>query len=357
MGLNIQVDLSKYLQRIKPQEVSMMTRQLATLVGSSIPLVEALSALTEQIENPKLRSVITKVRDRVTEGSKLSDALAQYPKIFSGLYTNMIDAGETSGALDIVLTRLAEFTEGQARLKSKVVGAMIYPAIMSVVGVLLMVALLVFVVPKVTKIFEDTNATLPLPTRILMGVSSALTDYWYLLGLLVVAVVYGWKRFLRTPHGRAWWDRKLLKLPMVGRINRLIITTRFSRTLATLLSAGVPLLTALDIVKNIVTNTRLREVVEQTRDAVREGSSVAEPLKRSGEFPPMVTHMIAVGEKTGDLERMLERIATTYDGEVETTLSALTSLLEPLMILVMAAIVSFIVMSILLPIMQLNQLG
>ncbi len=356
-GLSMNVDIGKYLQRIKLTEVSMMTRQLSTLVGSSIPLVDALTALVEQITNPKLRSIVSRAKDKVVEGSKLSDAMRGNPKVFSDLYVNMIAAGESSGALDVVLMRLADFMEGSARLRSKVIGAMIYPVIMSVVGVGLMVMLLVYVVPKVTKIFEDVDATLPLPTRVLMAVSSMLSNYWYIFLLLIPATIYAIRRYLRTPKGRAWWDRKILTLPLFGKINRLIIIARFSRTLATLLASGVPLLTALDIVKNIITNTRLKEVIEVTRENVREGEGVGETLKKSGEFPPLVTHMIMIGEKTGDLERMLVRIADTYDADVDNTLSTLTTLLEPIMILVMAGVVSFIVLSILLPIMQLNQLG
>ena len=259
--------------------------------------------------------------------------------------------------VQVVLVRLADFTEGQAKLRSKVLGAMIYPAIMSTVGLLLMVMLLTYVVPKVTKIFEDVHATLPLPTKILIGLSGALTHYWYLFLIIVPAAIYSWKRFLKSPKGRDWWDRKLLTMPVAGRINRLIIVSRFSRTLATLLSSGVPLLNALDIVKNIISNSKLKAVIELTRDNVREGQGVAETLKRSGEFPPLVTHMISIGEKTGELERMLERIADTYDTDVDNALSTLTTLLEPIMILVMAGVVSFIVMSILLPILKLNQLG
>lgn len=357
VGLNMQFDVGKYFQRIKTQEISVMTRQLATLVGSSIPLVDALTALVDQIENPKLRNIIARVRDRVTEGSKLSDALRGNPKIFGELYVNMINAGENSGALEIVLVRLAEFTEGQAKLKSKVVSAMIYPAIMSIVGLALMTMLLTYVVPKVTKIFEDTHATLPLPTKILMGISGALSGYWFVFVIIIGAGIYIGRRTLRSPSGKAWWDKKSLTMPVFGKINRLVIVSRFTRTLATLLSSGVPLLTALDIVRNIITNTRLREVIEETRNNVREGQPVGETLRKSGEFPPLVTHMIAIGEKTGDLERMLERIADTYDAEVDNTLSTLTTLLEPIMILVMAGVVSFIVLSILLPIMKLNQLG
>ena len=356
-SLSMNIDVGKYLQRVKQSEVALMTRQLSTLVGSSIPLVDALTALVEQITNPKLRGIVSRVKDKVVEGSKLSDAMRGNPKVFGDLFVNMIAAGESGGALEVVLMRLADFMEGQAKLRSKVISAMIYPAIMSLVGVGLMVMLLVYVVPKVTKIFEDVDATLPLPTRILMTVSDMLSNYWYLFVLFIPVAIYSIRRFLRTPDGRAWWDKKLLTLPIVGKINKLIITARFSRTLATLLSSGVPLLTALDIVKNIVTNSRLKEVIENTRDQVREGAPVGETLKKSGEFPPMVTHMISIGEKTGDLEKMLERIADTYDADVDNTLSTLTTLLEPIMILVMAGVVSFIVMSILLPIMQLNQLG
>lgn len=355
-GLSMQIDVGKFLQRVKVQDVAVMTRQLATLVGANIPLVDALAALVDQIENPKLRNILAGVRERVIEGSKLSDALRGHPKIFGDLYVNMINAGESSGALEIVLQRLADFTEGQSKLRSKVIGAMIYPAIMSFVGVALMIMLLTFVVPKVTKIFVDMKATLPLPTRMLMGASNAVTDYWYVFVLLVPVAIYGVRRFLNTPGGRAWWDKKLLTLPLFGKLNKMVIVSRFTRTLSTLLSSGVPLLTAMDIVRNIITNTRLRAVIEQTRDNVREGQSVADPLRRSGEFPPLVTHMISIGEKTGELEKMLERIADTYDAEVDNTVSTLTTLLEPIMILVMAGIVSFIVMSILLPIIKLNQL-
>lgn len=357
VGLGMQVDVGKYFQRIKAQEISIMTRQLATLVGSSIPLVDALSALVDQIENPKLRNIVARVRDKVVEGSKLSDAMKGNPKVFGDLYVNMINAGENSGALDVVLGRLAEFTEGQARLRSRVISAMIYPIIMSVVGVVLITGLLTYVVPQITKILEDMKAGMPLPTKFLIWLSNVLSNYWFIFLILIGLGIYGIKRFLKSQSGREWWDRKALTLPIFGRINRLIILARFSRTLATLLSSGVPLLTALDIVRNIITNSRLRKVIEQTRDNVREGQPVGETLKRSGEFPPLVTHMITIGEKTGDLEKMLERIADAYDADVENSLSTLTTLLEPIMILVMAGVVSFIVLSILLPILKLNQIA
>ena len=359
ISLSTNVDFSRFTQRIKTQDIAQMTRQLATLVNAGIPLVESLTALVDQIENPKLKKVISQVREKVTEGMKMSDAMRAHPKVFGDLYVNMVNAGENSGALDVVLVRLADFTEGQARLKSKIIGAMIYPAIMSIVGVFLMIALVVFVVPKITQIFEDVQATLPLPTKILMGVSDALTTPWVIILILILIplAIYGVKRWLKTPKGREFWDRRMLKVPLFGKLNRMVAISRFSRTLSTLLNSGVPLLNALDIVRNIVTNTIIRRAIEETRTSVQEGASVSDPLKKSGEFPPIVTHMIAIGEKTGDLEKMLERIAEAYDAQVDNTVSTLTTLLEPIMILVMAGIVSFVVMSILLPILQLNQLA
>jgi general secretion pathway protein F len=357
LSLGSEVKFAQYFQRIKVQDIAMMTRQLSTLVGAGIPLVDSLSALIEQIENPKLRSILSQVREKVMGGAKLSDALKEHSRVFSELYINMINAGENSGALEIVLQRLADFTEGQAKLRSRVVGAMIYPIIMTIVGVALMVMLLVYVVPKIMKIFEDVHATLPLPTRILMSLSSAFVKYWYIIFILIGAAIYGLRRYIRTPSGRENFHKRILRLPLVGKLERMIVISRFSRTLSTLLSSGVPLLASMDIVRNIVTNVVLRKVIEQTRDNVREGQSVAEPLRRSGEFPPIVTQMIAIGERTGELERMLERIADSYDTQVDNTISALMTLLEPVMILVMAGVVSFIVMSILLPIMNLNQLG
>ena len=359
ISLGSRVDFSKFTQRIKVTDIAQMTRQLATLVNANIPLVESLTALVDQTENEKLKKILSQVREKVTEGMKLSDAMRGFPKIFSDLYINMINAGENSGALDVVLVRLADFLEGQAKLRSKIIGAMIYPIIMSVVGTVLIVMLVIFVIPKITSIFEDVAATLPLPTRVLIALSEALTTGWVvvLLLLAIPLAIFGIRKWLKTPKGKAFLDRKMLKMPVYGKLTRMISISRFSRTLSTLLSSGVPLLGALDIVKNIISNTVIRGVIEETRISVQEGSSVSDVLKKSGEFPPIVTHMITIGEKTGGLEKMLERVADAYDTQVDNTVSTLTTLLEPIMILVMAGVVSFIVMSILLPILQLNQLG
>ncbi len=357
LSFSADVDIGKYLERVKTKDLAVMTRQLSTLISANVPLVESLNALVEQTSNNKLKKVIADVRSKVTEGARLSDACAEHKKIFPEIFIHMIAAGEASGALDTVLDRLAEFMEKSAALKSKILGAMMYPIIMTLVGLSLVGFLVVYVVPKVTKIFEDVEATLPIPTRILIWFSDAIADYWYLFILLAVALVFGFKRFLKTTKGRELYDRFTLKVPLFGKLMRMVAISRFSRTLSTLMSSGVQLLNALDIVKNIVENAMLVKAVEDTKNSVREGESIAGPLKRSGQFPPLVVHMVAVGEKTGNLETMLERVADTYDMEVDNTVSSLTTLLEPIMILVMGGIVSFIVMSILLPILQLNQLG
>src|SRR5439155_680495 len=231
----------------------------------------------------------------LTEAASLADALGEHPKVFSALYVNMIRAGESSGALDVVLVRLADLTESQAQLRNKIIGAMLYPAIMVVVGIAIVGILFVVVIPKVTKIFEDMNVALPWTTRILIAVSSFARDYWYLVLAFLPALVFGVRRFVRTARGRAWWDRAQLRAPVFGELVRMLALSRFAKTLATLLASGVPLLTAMDIVKNIVSNTLLADVIEKARDSIREGESIAAPLKRSGQFPPLVYHMIAIG--------------------------------------------------------------
>jgi general secretion pathway protein F len=231
---------------------------------------------------------------------------------------------------------------------------MAYPIIMVIIGSLIMGILLTVVVPKVTKMFDDMKMTLPLPTRILMFVSNNMQRYWYVILSLTLLTAYAFWRYVHTPKGRTWWDRKTLKAPIFGKIVRMLAIARFSRTLSTLLKSGVPLLTSMDIVKAIVTNTILAGVIEQSRDAIKEGESIAAPLRRSGEFPPMVYHMVSIGERSGQLEEMLLNVANAYDAQVETRMSALTSLLEPVMIVAMGGVVAFIVMAILLPILQMN---
>ncbi len=356
-SLSADVDIGKYFERVKTKDLAVMTRQLSTLISANVPLVESLSALVDQTANSKLKKVIADIKSKVMEGERLSDACKTHSKVFPEIFVHMISAGEASGALDTVLDRLAGFMESQAALKSKIMGAMMYPIIMTVVGLGLIGFLVAYVVPKITKIFEDVEATLPLPTRFLIWLSDALTNYWYLFILLAVLLFFAFKKVVKTTRGRELYDRFRLKLPLFGSLNRMVALSRFSRTLSTLMTSGVQLLSALDIVKNIVENVMLVRAVEDTKNSVREGESIAVPLQRSGQFPPLVVHMVGIGEKTGNLEVMLERVADTYDMEVDNTVSSLTTLLEPLMILVMGGIVAFIVMSILLPILQLNELG
>ena len=343
--------------RVKADDVAVATRQLAVLVNAGIPLVDALTALVEQVDHERLKRVLSAVKQRVNEGSSLADALGQHPKAFSNLYVNMIRAGESSGALDVVLFRLADFTESQARLRSKVLGTLTYPAAMVIIGAAVMGILFTVVIPKITKIFEDTKVVLPWTTRILLGVANFMHDWWWAMILLLAAGIYGFLRWRRTEAGRARWDIWVLDAPIFGSLIRQVAVARFSRTLATLLKSGVPLLTALDIVRNIVGNTRLAAVIEEARESIKEGESIAAPLKRSGEFPPLVYHMIAIGEKSGELEDMLGNVANAYDSQVETKIAALTSLLEPIMIVVMGVAVAFIVFSILMPILQINTIA
>jgi general secretion pathway protein F len=290
----------------------------------------------------------------VNEGAALGDALAQHQKTFGALYVNMIRAGEHSGALDAVLVRLADFTEGQAKLRQKVLGTLLYPAIMVIVGGGILVLLMTVVVPKVTKIFESMKATLPWTTRLLIWVSNTLQNYWFIIFPLVIGSVVAAVYWARSPKGKPVWDRWSLKFPIFGGITRMVTVARFSRTLATLLKSGVPLLTAMDIVKAVITNTVMADVIEKARDAIREGESIANPLKRSGEFPPLVYHMVSIGEKSGQLEDMLINVADSYETQVDVRVGALTSLLEPILIVSMGAVIAFVAFSILMPILQVN---
>jgi general secretion pathway protein F len=345
------------LGRVSATDLAIMTRQFAVLIGAGIPLVESLAALVEQIDHEKLKRITSDVRQRVNEGASLADALATHPKVFGNLYVNMVRAGESSGALDIVLVRLADFTESQARLRSKILGTMAYPAFMMIIGSVVLGVLFAVVIPKIVKIFDDSRVALPWYTRILISVSSFVSTWWWALLLVGAAAAWAFLRWRATTEGRARWDRWVLTIPIFGKLIRIVAIGRFARTLSTLLKSGVPLLAAMDIVRNIVGNTRLAAVIEQARDAIREGESIAAPLKRSGEFPPLVYHMVAVGERTGALEEMLGNVAKAYEDQVETTIGALTSLLEPIMIICMGGVVAFIVVSVLMPILQLNTLA
>ena len=341
-------------RRVSATDLAVTTRQLATLVGAAVPLVESLRALADQVEHPTLKPVLARVRERVNEGASLADALADHPRIFTPLYVNMVRSGEASGALDIVLGRLADFTEKQARLRGRLGAAMIYPIIMLVVGTGILAFLLTYVVPQITQVFAEQKVALPWLTRALLAVTDVLRGYWWLILGLVAAAALGLDRYRRTPKGREALDRLWLRLPVFGRLVRMAAVARATRTLSTLLGAGVQMLPALGIVAAVVDNRVLAGAIEAARTRVAEGESLSEPLRRSGQFPPIVTHMIAVGERSGELEAMLSKVADAYDEVVETRIAALTALLQPVMILAMGAVVLLVVLAILLPIIDMN---
>jgi general secretion pathway protein F len=337
-------------------DVALMTRQLATLLVAGLPLVDALGVLMDQMDKKAIKGILAHIREEIRGGKAYSAVLEQYPREFSQIYVHMVRAGETSGALDQILFRLAEFLDKQLTLKHKVTNAMLYPAAMLVIGTVVLFFLIAFVVPKITQVFTQQKQALPWPTVVLMTVSSWCADYWpFLLGG-VVAAAWVIRRSTRTESGRTMADRLLLKLPLIGEVARMVSISRLSSTLATMLSSGVQLLEALDVSRRVMNNRVLEQAVEEARQNIKEGETIAEPLKRSGEFPSLVTHMIAVGEKSGEMEEMLRRIGQIYDGEVDRVITRFTSLLEPIMIVTMGVVVLFIVVAILLPIFEMGQM-
>jgi general secretion pathway protein F len=353
-GLSREVRFKDLLGGVKKEDIAAFTRQLSTLVGAGIPLAEALGALFEQIEQDRLKNAIGDVRTAVNEGSSLGDALAKHPKLFDELFVSMVRAGETAGNLDEVLSRLADFLEASQRLRNKLTGAMVYPVIMMCVSGVILCILMFSVVPKVTRLFERRKQELPLSTEVLKAVSHFIGHWWWLIILCVIAAVIAFRRWSAAEPGRLKWHGFILRLPLIGALARRVAIARFSRTLGTMLSSGVPMLRALETARETMGNAVLKKAVDQCRTAVTEGESLALTLKRTGHFPPTVTHMIGVGEKAGELEQMLIRVADAYDAEVEAKVGRLTSLVEPLMIVFMGVGVGFVVYSILKPIMDMS---
>jgi general secretion pathway protein F len=401
-------DIGAFFRRVSVGDVAMLTRQLATLVGAGIPLVEAVSALIEQVEKEELQKTLALIRDRLNEGTSLAKALEPHAHIFPPIYTNMVAAGEVSGTLETVLERLADYLEKQAHLKGKVGGALAYPVLMLLLGMGIMTVMLTVVVPKVTGIYATLDRALPWYTALLIFLSSAITSNqalgfatsfatlvftrkalapgtkktaWtvaaimaasamilflfavasklaYIVGI-VIGIVVGFAvarllLYIATPAGQVWKDGLLLRMPLFGPVFQMLAVSRFSKTLATLLKSGVPLLKAMEIVRHVLDNAMLSKIVEEATGSIREGESIAGPLKRSKQFPPIVVHMIAVGEKSGQLETMLENVSRAYDAQVDTRVQAMTSLLEPLIIVFMGGGVGFIAFSILMPLIQMN---
>jgi len=337
-------------------DLALMTRQFATLLVAGLPLVEALGVLVDQTDKKSTKALFADIREQIRGGKSLSAVLETYEKDFSQIYVHMVRAGEASGALDQILFRLTEFLEKQAALKHKVTNAVLYPLLMLVVGVSVLFFLMTFVVPKITAVFADMNQALPWPTIVLMSASSFFADYWMVVLGLVTGGIFLIRRTVQTEKGRTAADRLILRLPLIGDVARMVSISRLASTLATMLASGVQLLEALDVSKRVMNNRVLEEAVEGARQNIREGETIADPLKRSGEFPALVTHMIAVGERSGEMEEMLRRVSQIYDGEVDRVITRLTSLMEPIMILAMGLIVFFIVVAILLPIFEMGQM-
>lgn len=340
--------------RASAADVAIMTRQLATLVGAGIPLFESLTALVEQVEQEAIKHALTEIREKIREGTSFAKALEAHPGIFPDLYVNMVRAGEASGTLEAVLERLTSFMEAQAKLRGKVTSALAYPILMIIIGVSLISVLMVAVVPNVVQIFQSMNEALPWYTSLLITVSDILGGYWWIIFPSIAIGVYFFRRWTKTPTGKLKWHAALLKMPVFGKLIQMLAVARFARTLATLLSAGVALLQAMDIVRNVLGNAVLEQVIVDAIGSIREGQSIAEPLKKSGKFPPLVTHMISVGEKSGKLESMLESVSDAYDAAVEARVQVVTSLLEPLIIVCMGGGVAFIAMAILMPLIQMS---
>ncbi len=343
------------LRRVKPRALAATTRHLATLLRAGMPLVPALGALVEQLAGQPLAKIIGRVRDRVNEGGTLAAALEEHPRIFSRLFVNMVRTGEATGALESILLRLADMLEKRLSITTKVRAALTYPAFMAVVGAGVVIFLLSYVIPSITKLFLDMNRTLPWPTLLLIAVSTFFKKY-LLVALLGAATLFIAARvWIKTPAGRLAWDRLKLKLPVFGDLTLKLAVSRFARTLAVLLASGVSILEALDIVKKVVGNAVLAQTMDTAKESVAQGDSIAGPLRRSGVFPPIVFHMIAVGEASGNIEEGLLNVADAYDEEVEAAVAAMTSLLEPVLILLMGFVVGFIALAILLPIFDINR--
>ncbi len=353
-GLNFEINLKA--QKIKLKEVAIFSRQFATMVNSGLPILRALSILSEQVSNKELAKTLSAVRNDVEQGSSLSAAMAKFPKAFNNLYVAMVKSGETGGMLDDVLLRLANVLEREVHLRQKIKSAMTYPVAVVALVVLIMGAMLLFVVPQFKSIYTQLGGTLPLPTRVLLMMSDGVKKYWYMVILFVVVFTYLFRRYKKTANGRATLDAIKLKIPIFGTLFHKTALSRFSSTAGMLLKSGVPILQALDIVADTVNNKVMSRAVVDVQSSVREGESIAKPLARHPVFPPMVVQMLAVGEETGQVDVMLDKVATFYDNEVEAAVDALTSLIEPLLIAIIGGAVGASVIALYMPMFNIIKL-
>ena len=356
ISAGMKLSLPKFGSTVSTKDLMTITQQLATLVDSGLTLDDGLSTLVKLAETEKIRFILSDIRQQVHAGTSFADALAKHPDVFSKLYINMVRAGEAGGMVGEALSRLEIFLEKSVTLKSNIQSAMIYPAILFMVGASAVVILITFVVPQFAKLFEDMGAALPLPTQILMGASSLIINFWPALFIALLAGTGVFKFYTKTSKGRVWWDGLLLKLPLVGPLIRKIEVSRFSLTMATLLKSGVPVLQAMGIVQSILINRVISDAIANLRQALKRGKGLSGPLQEAGIFPPMAVQMITVGEASGSLDDMLTRVSHTYDKEVEQAIKQLIAMIEPFMILFIALVIGFIVISMLLAIIGANDI-
>jgi len=345
-----------FKKKVKHKELAIFSRQMATMVNSGLTLIRALSILEEQTENPKFAEIIGDVRSKVEQGSSLSAALDTHPDLFTHLYVSMIRAGEVGGALDETLLRLADTLEAQVRLRSKVKSAMAYPVVVLALIVGIVTAMLVFVVPIFERMYADLGGELPLPTKTLISISGVVTTFWWMFLGLIIGGIFFFRRWKQTEAGQEAWDKAKLRMPVMGGLVQKIAISRFARTFAVLSRTGVPVLQALDIVAATSGNSLVASAVKDVQSSVKRGESLSAPLRHHEIFPPMVTHMMAVGEETGAIDTMLSKVSDFYDTEVDDTVSALTSLIEPLLIIVMGFAVGGILIALYLPMFNIANL-
>jgi len=349
-------NLPPLFSSVKSSEITMITRQLATLLAAGFPLLKAVATLVPQARTKAFKRVLSRVKDAIEEGNSFADALGAHPQVFSAVYINMVKAGEASGTLEVVLERLADFSEKREDTKKKIQASLAYPVLMAVIGFLVLVFLLIFIVPNITKIFTDMNHDLPMPTQMLLGISGMVKAWWWLIipaPFFAILCLYGIRK---TDKGGRIIDRIILSMPISGGLTRQLIASRFSRTLGSLLDNGVPLLTALGITKTISGNRVIAELIEKSAQTVEQGGSLGSVLEKNSAFPDLAAQMIKVGEKSGEMEKMLEKSAELFERNVQTAITAATSIIEPLIILIMGVVIGFIVLAVCLPIFEINQL-
>ncbi|WP_321492294.1 type II secretion system inner membrane protein GspF [uncultured Desulfobacter sp.] len=341
---------------VKSSEITMITRQLATLLAAGFPLLKAVATLVPQARSKVFKRVLSRVKDAIEEGNSFADALGAHPQVFSAVYINMVKAGEASGTLEVVLERLADFNEKREDTKKKIQASLAYPVLMAAIGFLVLVFLLTFIVPNITKIFTDMNHELPMPTQILLSISGLVQSWWWLIIPSPFLALLGLYAIRKTDKGGWILDRIILSLPIFGSLNRQLIASRFSRTLGSLLDNGVPLLTALGITKTISGNRVITQLIEKAAQTVEQGGSLGSVLEKNSAFPDLAAQMIKVGEKSGEMEKMLEKSAELFERNVQTVVTAATSIIEPLIILVMGVVIGFIILAVCLPIFEINQI-